>query len=105
MDDAEQILARKDRPIVNPHFVLRQESGEDEGGLLYDVETGTVRILNAVAADVWKLLEKGYSPSRIMMELEGRYEDIDPEAPRQVSALLERLCEFGALAFADGSTG
>jgi hypothetical protein len=78
----------------NDNFVLREEGGE--GGILYDPDTGAVRLMNATATAVWKLLDGRRSMGQVIQDLRAQYEDMDAEAEQDVMDLARRLRKAGA---------
>jgi hypothetical protein len=83
------------RLMVNPNLVLREEG--DEGALLYDPDTGAVRILNLTAVAVWKLLEAERTASEVIRALKEQFEGLDGEAEEQVLQMVRELQRLGAL--------
>jgi len=81
--------------IADPNLVLREE--EDDAALLFDPETGSVRVLNATAVAVWKLLDGKRDLVQIMAVLNQEFEGLDADAKQQVMELLEQLLSIGAV--------
>ena len=82
------------RLIANPNMVLREE--EDEAALLFDPDTGAVRILNSTALAVWKSLDGKRDLSQIMADLREEFDDMDA-AEEQVTEVLTQLHAIGAV--------
>lgn len=71
------------------HVVATELDGGE--GVLVDLNAKRYYQLNETAMFVWKRLEKGVPPARIVEEMTGVY-DVTPEhASRSVSALLQDL--------------
>jgi hypothetical protein len=83
------------RLITNPGMVLREE--EDGAALLYDPETGAVRILNGSATAIWKLLDGKRSLADVVAALRETYDGMDEQAEGQVLAVVKNLCALGAV--------
>ena len=81
--------------MVNPNMVLREEG--DEGAILFDPDSGAVRVLNCTAVAVWKLLEQERTVKEILGELRDQFEDVDAEAEEQVLGLVQELVRIGAV--------
>lgn len=73
--------------------VLAQPVGDDL--VLMDLRTSRYYSLNAVAADLWRALEKKQDPSQIRRELQARY-DVDAKAlAADVDRTLRDLIDAG----------
>lgn len=79
---------------LNPALVLREE---DDCALLYDPDTGDVRVLNPTATAVCKLLDGRRTVAGIMEMLKESFEGMAADADRQVLALIEELYRVGAI--------
>lgn len=84
---------------LNPNMVLREE--DDEGGILFDPDTGAVRLLNLTATTIWKLLEEQRTLRQIMAALREQFEGMDEKAEEQVLSLVSDLVRMGALGTVD----
>jgi hypothetical protein len=103
MDDPVESITLQTRLTTNPNVFLREE--EDEAGILYDPDTGSVRILNATAVDVWKLLDGRRSVAQVIGALQEVYDGLDETAESQVLKLVRELYRVGALGVpADGAS-
>ena len=78
-----------------PRFVLREEAGE--GGILYDPDTGGIRLLNTSATAFWKAVDGEASLTQVVRNVTGGYDEVAEDAPDQLRKLAARLCEMGAL--------
>ena len=83
------------RLVVNPTMVLREE--DDACAILFDPDSGRVRILNTTATAVWKLIDGKRTLSEAIELLEDQFEGMDAEAEDQVLALVGELIRMGAL--------
>jgi PqqD family protein of HPr-rel-A system len=81
--------------IADPNLVLREE--EDDAALLFDPETGSVRVLNSTALAVFKLLDGKRDLHQIMADLNQDFSDMDQSAEQQVVELLDYLQSIGAV--------
>lgn len=81
--------------VTNPTFVLREE--DDDASLLFDPETGAVRIMNPTAVAVWKRLDGKRSLTQIITDLREEFEGVDATAETQVDELLKHLLAIGAV--------
>lgn len=95
MDDAAMNVSMETRLVVNPNVVLREEG--DEGAILFDPDSGAVRVLNSTAVAVWKLLEQERTVKEILGELRHQFEDVDADAEEQVLGLVQQLVRIGAV--------
>jgi hypothetical protein len=85
-----------DTPLVtNPDLVLREEG--TEGAILFDPDSGEVRILNPTATSVWKHLQKVRTLREVIAALSREYEGVDSESEEEVLALVRELMRLGAL--------
>ncbi len=89
----------KTRLRANPNLVLREES--DGCAVLFDPETGALRLLNETATAIWKLLQQEHTAHRLLQQLRQQFEGIDDEAGQQTLDLLRELCSSGDLAILD----
>ena len=83
------------RLIANPNMVLREE--DDDAALLFDPDTGAVRILNVTAVAVWKLLDGRRDLGQIIAALREQFDEMDAEAEAQVVQLLNDCHAIGAV--------
>lgn len=88
-------LPRETILMQNPSFVLREE--EDDAALLFDPDTGAVRVLNGTALAVWNRLDGKRDLSQVVADLRDEYEGLDEAAERQVTELLGALRAMGAV--------
>jgi hypothetical protein len=83
-------------------MVLREEG--DEGAILFDPDTGAVRILNPTAAAIWKLLAEGRALPEVLAALPELFEDVDEDVQDQVLQLTGHLVRIGALRLEEEAT-
>jgi len=89
--------------VLNPNMVLREEG--DEGSILFDPDTGAVRVLNLTATTIWKLLEEQRTLHQVMAALREQFEDMDEKAEEQVLGLVSELVRLGALGVVEKPAG
>jgi hypothetical protein len=98
MDDPTDAITLQSRVTPNPNVFLREE--EDEAGILYDPDTGSVGILNATAVEVWKLLDGHREVAQVIGALQEIFDSMDEPSETQVLQLLRefyRLVQWGHL--------
>ena len=95
MSESAQEITMETKLMVNTNLVLREEG--DEGALLYDPDTGAVRILNLTAVAIWKLLEAERTVSEVIRTLKEQFDGLDGEAEEQVLQMVRELQRLGAL--------
>lgn len=83
------------RLAVNPNLVLRVE--DDDCGLLFDPDSGTVQMLNDTAIEIWQRLDGKKTLREILDSLQQVYEEIAPEADQQALRLVNQLAALGAV--------
>ena len=83
------------RLAVNPTLVLRVE--DDDCGLLFDPDNGTVQMLNDTAIEILQRLDGKRSLREILDSLQQVYTEITPEADQQILRLVNQLAEMGAV--------
>lgn len=88
-------LPSNTRLLANPNFVLREE--EDESALLFDPDTGSVRILNSSAVAIWKLLDGKRDRAALISALTEQFDGIDEGAEAQIVQVLDNLFTCGAI--------
>jgi len=88
-------IALDTQVVLNPNMVLREEG--DEGAILFDPDSGAVRVLNLTATTIWKLLEQERTLRQIMAALREQFEGMDEQAEEQVLGLVRELVRLGAL--------
>jgi len=81
-------------PALKPDLVVREE---EDGGLLYDPDSGDVRILNLSAVAVCNLLDGRRTIAEIVETLEESFAGMDADAGEQVLALVRDLQRIGVL--------
>jgi hypothetical protein len=93
MGDRSQSISLESRLATSPNLVLREE---DDCALIYDPDTGAVRLLNPTAVAVWKLLDGRRTLAEVVEALRESFSDMDDNAPEQVLKLAQGLCRLGA---------
>ena len=82
--------------MTNPNLVLRVE--DDDCGLLFDPDAGTVKVLNRSAVEIWKLLDGQRSLGELIIALGETFDEMGPEAETQVLQTVDSLLQIGAVA-------
>jgi hypothetical protein len=95
VSESDSDISMETKLIVNPNLVLREEG--DEGALLYDPDTGAVRVLNVTAVAIWKLLEAERTVPEVILALREQFEGLDTEGEDQVLQMVCQLRLLGAL--------
>ena len=83
------------RPIVNPSWVLREESGGE--AILFDADTGEIWLANRTTVAIWRLLDGSCGVPEIIDALHAQFPDMGPDGNDQVMAVLRELSEVGAV--------
>jgi hypothetical protein len=83
------------RLVVNPNMVFREEA--DDCALLFDPDSGSVKVFNPTASAIWKLLDGKRTLSEVIGVLREEFEDMDAKAEEQVLKLVEELYQVGAI--------
>ena len=86
--------------MTNPDLVLREE-GED-GSILFDPDSGDVRLLNSTATAAWKLMDGSRNLSEVVEILKKDFQDVAPDAGDQVLELARDLYALGAVGIRSG---
>ncbi len=95
MNDNALKIDLNTRLAVNPNLVLRVE--DDNCGLLFDPDSGTVQMLNDTAIEIWQRLDGNRTLREILDSLQQVYEEITPEADQQMLRLVNQLAAMGAV--------
>ena len=95
MNDNALKIDLNTRLAVNPNLVLRVE--DDNCGLLFDPDSGTVQMLNDTAIEIWQRLDGKRTLREILDSLQQVYEEITPEADQQMLRLVNQLAALGAV--------
>jgi hypothetical protein len=95
MTPTSEDLPAGTRLLANPNLVLREE--EDEAAILFDPDSGAVRVLNVTAVAVWKLLDGTRTFDQLLAALGEEFDAMDANAAGQVAKLLNDLAAFGAV--------
>jgi hypothetical protein len=89
-------ISLESRLMTNPNLVLRVE--DDDCGLLFDPDAGTVKVLNRSAVEIWKLLDGQRSLGELIIALGDVFDEMGPEAESQVLQTVDSLMQIGAVA-------
>ena len=89
-------ISLESRLMTNPNLVLRVE--DDDCGLLFDPDAGTVKVLNRSAVEIWKLLDGRHSLRELLAALGETFDGMGPEAETQVLQTVDSLLQIGAVA-------
>jgi hypothetical protein len=89
-------ISLKSRLVTNPNLVLRVE--DDDCGLLFDPDAGTVKVLNRSAVEIWNLLDGRRSLRELLTALGETFDGMGPEAETQVLQTVDSLMQIGAVA-------
>jgi hypothetical protein len=93
---SESVEINDDTVLVHhPACFVREE--DEEGGFLFNADTGKVYLLNFSAVQVWNLLDGKRTVAGIVAELQASYTDLAPEVCQQVLGHLEMMRSFGAV--------
>lgn len=95
MNDSLLKIDLNTRLAVNPNLVLRVE--DDDCGLLFDPDSGTVQMLNDTAIEILQRLDGKRTLREILDSLQQVYTEITPEADQQMLRLVNQLAEMGAV--------
>lgn len=95
MTKTSQTITLDSRFAVNPNLVLREE--DDNCGLLFDPDKGSVQLLNRTAVEIWKRLDGHSSLREILSSLDDVFTGVDAEAQEQVLQLARSLTDLGAI--------
>jgi len=80
---------------ANPDLVLREEGQE---ALLFDPNTGSIKVLNYVGKTIWKLLNGKNTEKSIRERIAKKFKDADPKLIRKdVNEFLNKLEGYGYL--------
>ena len=77
-----------------PENVVYRE--EPEGGILFDVDTGNMRIVQKVAWGICSMIDEGSTRSEILNKLKSLYPDVET-LEDDLDSLMEDLSESGML--------
>ena len=83
----------KDKPIVNPSIVLREEF--DDWAILFDPDTGGAFGLNPVGVFMWKLLDGSHTIEDLLKKLQTDCKNIPDGAGKDVKEFIQSLVERG----------
>ena len=95
MNDLSQQITLQTVLIPNPNLFLREEN--NRGGILFDPDTGSVRILNITAAETWKLLDGRRSLNQVIEALKEKFDGVDASAEGKLLELVRQLLRVGAV--------
>jgi len=81
--------------MVNPDIVFREEGKE---ALLFDPDTGSIKVLNYVGKMIWKLLNGKNSNQDIVKKLNKKFEDVSEKTlSKDLDKFLKSLDKNGYL--------
>ena len=86
-------INEQSRIALSPNLVLRVEA--DDYALLFNPDSASVQILNETAVEVCQRLDGRTSLHEILDALRKLFDGVDPEAERQVLALVQTLVDKG----------
>ena len=95
----EKTISLESRLVTNPNLVLRVE--EDDCGLLFNPDSGEVKVLNRSAVAIWQLIDGRRSVGELVTALGEVFEGMDAEAESQVLQAVSSLLEIGAVALVE----
>ena len=95
MNELSQQITLQTVLTPNPNLFLREEN--NRGGILFDPDTGSVRILNTTAAETWKLLDGRRSLTEVIKALEQKFDGMDASAEAKLLELVRQLFRAGAV--------
>jgi hypothetical protein len=97
MNDLSKQVTLETVLVPNPNLFLREEN--KKGGILFDPDTGSVRILNITAAETWKLLDGRRSLAEIIEALKEKFDGMDATAEAELLELVRQFFRVGAVSF------
>jgi len=86
-------LLLSDKPLFNSLLVFRED--HDNGGVLYDPDSGSAFALNPVGSFIWQRLDGKHSIGDIMGELCENCSDIPSDAESFVCSFIQDLVDQG----------
>ena len=86
-------MNQKDRPIVNPVVVLREEF--DDWAVLFNPDTADAMGTNPVGVAVWRLMNGKRSVEDIVSKIGDSFEDTPETAREEIAAFVNTLAEHG----------
>ena len=95
MNELSQQITLQTVLTPNPNLFLREEN--NRGGILFDPDTGSVRILNITAAETWKLLDGRRSLNQVIEALKEKFDGVDASAEDKLLELVRQLLRVGAV--------
>lgn len=86
---------KKELLFSNPDIVFREEGKE---ALLFDPNTGSIKILNPVGTIIWKLINGKNTKDNIKRKLADKFKDEDPaRIGKDLNKFLKSLEGYGYL--------
>ena len=85
--------------VTNPNLVLRVE--DDDCGLLFNPDSGEVKVLNRSAVEIWSRLDGQRSLRELIVSLGEVFDGMGPEAETQVLQTVNSLLQVGAVAMTE----
>jgi len=86
-------MNQKDRPIVNPVVVLREEF--DDWAVLFNPDTADAMGTNPIGVAVWKRMDGKRSLEDIVSEIRNSFEDTPDAAFKEIADFVNTLAENG----------
>ena len=86
-------MNQKDRPIVNPVVVLREEF--DDWAVLFNPDTADAMGTNPIGVAVWKRMDGKRSLDDIVSEIRNSFEDTPDAAFKEIATFVNTLAEKG----------
>ncbi len=101
MNEGESGLTRDTILIRNPTFVLREE---EDGSILFDPDTGAVRLLNTTATELIKKVDGCRTLDCVIGSVKAEFEQVDANADRQLEETAGQLLAMGAIGICKSSS-
>jgi SynChlorMet cassette protein ScmD len=89
--------ANKNKPVVNPTVVLREEF--DDWAILFNPDTADAVGTNPVGVAVWKLMDGKHSVEQINTEIKDQFADVPDAAPQEILAFIKDLTKRGFVGY------
>jgi len=82
---------------TNPKIVCREE---DDGALLFNVEDGSIKVLNFLGYKIWKLFNGNFTLEDIINKIESEYPSISKEViKKDIKDFVEYLKKVSLVEF------
>jgi SynChlorMet cassette protein ScmD len=86
-------MNQKDRPIVNPVVVLREEF--DDWAVLFNPDTADAMGTNPIGVAVWKRMDGKRSIEDIVSEIKNSFQDVPDASFKEIAVFINTLAEKG----------